>query len=181
MLFSSLLFSLLFPLLIVAAPANAHTNLVSTLPLSAGVVKTLPAQVQLHFDSPLENLTGVRVNQVSVVDSTGRSLNSGVNQVLGDEIVQPILSHASVGLVTVNYRVVSLDAHVTEGSFFFYNKSHSDPQGGIASVTTQRKTPTHNHDTSTTAQKIIYSTSTFLTLLGGVWGIWYYRKKSSQM
>ena len=109
-----ILLSLLF-----AAPASAHTVLVSSNPASAADLSEAPAEVRLSFTESLLILGEANPNKLEVFNSSGE-LISGEVTVAGPEIFVPIKSEfAFSGDYTVKYRVVSADGHPVEDQYNF--------------------------------------------------------------
>ena len=194
-LVAALLLSLL-SLTLGATASQAHTTLISSKPVAGELLSQRPSHIELIFGEPLERIAGKSVSQVSVVDSSGKSLNAGDLVVTETSISVPVRSPAVVGPITVNYRVAAQDGHVLESSFTFYYKSKVSSSLSSIGSTSQSNSQTqpnstsnsgskiksdHSHDQSTSTQKIIYASTTALILFGGVWGIWYYRKKTRKL
>jgi hypothetical protein len=167
--------------LLTSGTAQAHTTLISSKPPEQEVVSKLPQSVELTFGEPLETLVSGKVNQISVVDSSGSLLNSGPAKVSLNGLIQPIKSNSAPGAVTVNYRVAAADGHVLESSFIFYYKSKPDQAEVNKSRSPLESNLPHSHGNSSSTQRTIYSASTILILFSGVWGIWYYRRKTKKL
>jgi methionine-rich copper-binding protein CopC len=168
------------------ASSQAHTSLVSSKPTAEEVVSQMPQQVTLIFGEPLQQVGNGKVNQVSVVDSSGTLINSGSMVISQNSIIQPIRSTKNVGVVRVNFRVSATDGHVLESSFTFYNEKNSTSSSQTStnpgSSNSETNTLlTHDHENSSTTQKRIYATSTILVLVGAVWGVWYYRRSTRKL
>lgn len=103
-------------LLVPAAPASAHDELVSTDPSADAVLDALPPQITLTFSA--EVLTDAGATVVEVTDASGASLTAGDPEPAGAEVTQALTGAAS-GAVTVKWRVVSSDGHPIDGSFAF--------------------------------------------------------------
>ena len=102
--------------LIVAAPASAHDELVSTDPAADAVLDALPAQLTLTFSGELETDPGA--TELQVTDAAGASLADGDPLAEGTVVTQP-LSGAASGVVTVLWKVVSSDGHPISGEFAY--------------------------------------------------------------
>ncbi len=103
-------------LLVPAAPASAHDELVATDPTADAVLEALPSQITLTFSADV--LTDPGATVVEVTDATGASLTNGAPEPAGTEVTQALAGPAS-GAVTVKWRVVSSDGHPIDGSFAF--------------------------------------------------------------
>jgi methionine-rich copper-binding protein CopC len=167
--------------------AQAHTTLTTSTPSSGVILNALPNAVILNFGEPLEVINGAKVQQVSVVDSSGILLNSAALTVSETQIIQPISQKAHNGPVTVTYRVAAADTHVLESSFIFYlgsksaSSSAKNTSAASPSTAPSQNSTAHNHDASTKTQKAIYMSSTSLILIALVFGIWYYRNKFKRL
>ena len=102
--------------LMVAAPASAHDELVSTDPAADAVLDALPPQLTLTFSGELATDPGA--TELQVTDAAGTSLADGDPLVEGTVVTQP-LSGAASGVVTVLWKVVSSDGHPISGEFAF--------------------------------------------------------------
>jgi copper resistance protein C len=102
---------------VVAAAAQAHAFLDHAEPRVGSVVKVAPSELRLWFSEQIEPA----FSSIKVLDSAGRRVDKGdvhvdsaQREVLGVSL-QPI----SAGAYTVQWRAVSVDTHVTNGSFGF--------------------------------------------------------------
>ena len=102
--------------LLVASPASAHDELVSTDPAADTSLEALPAQLTLTFSGELATDPGA--TELQVTDASGAVLSDGDSVVEGTVVTQP-LSGAASGLVTVLWKVVSSDGHPISGDFAF--------------------------------------------------------------
>jgi methionine-rich copper-binding protein CopC len=101
---------------LVAAPASAHDQLISTNPADGSTLATLPNQVTLTFGEVVLDTDGG--TQVKVTDSSGKSLNAGATTVKDNVVTQGVTGHVT-GPVTVLWRVISEDGHPVSGQFSF--------------------------------------------------------------
>lgn len=97
-----------------AAPAYAHTVLVSSDPPEGGSVPPDLAQVTLTFNEPVQ----ADFAQVTVVDATGAQRQLGAAEVAGAQVTQPVAG-LTAGGHTISYRVVSADGHPVTGEIAF--------------------------------------------------------------
>ena len=102
--------------LLVASPASAHDELVSTDPAADTSLEALPAQLTLTFSGELATDPGA--TELQVTDASGAVLSDGDPVVEGTVVTQP-LSGAASGLVTVLWKVVSSDGHPISGEYSF--------------------------------------------------------------
>jgi len=95
-----------------AAPASAHSKVVSTSPADGSVLDAPPAQVSFTFDEAL--LPGT--DTISINDEQGNVIASGAATVDGDTISMAWPADATAGVFQVAYRVVSGDGHPVSGA-----------------------------------------------------------------
>lgn len=128
--------------LVVAAPASAHDELLSTSPADGATVDALPEQITLTFSAAIE--TDLGGNQVQVTDASGAALADGA-PVITDNVVTQQLTPVGAGVVSVAWRVVSEDGHPVSGEFSFTvaGAASSIPTAstGAAPTATQQVTP----------------------------------------
>ena len=101
---------------IVASPASAHDELVSSDPAADASLEALPAQLTLTFSAEIADDEGA--SQVQVTDAAGTVHTSGSPAVTDNVLTQPLQGAAS-GAVTVLWKVVSSDGHPISGEFAF--------------------------------------------------------------
>lgn len=96
-----------------ATPAAAHADLVSMTPAAGSTVSELSV-VTLTFS---EDITALG-SAVVVLDPNGVEIQTGLTA-QGVDVSVPVNTPTIVGEYIVNYRVVSVDAHVIKGSQTF--------------------------------------------------------------
>ena len=101
-----------------AAPAAAHAFLDHADPRVGSTVQASPGNVRLWFTEPLEPA----FSRVHVVDASGRTVDAGDAHV--DASDPSVLSVSlptllAPGSYRVQWRVVSVDTHVTVGDYTF--------------------------------------------------------------
>jgi copper resistance protein C len=99
--------------------ASAHAALESTNPAKGAVVSKATSQVSMIFGEAILVLKGKNPNSVSVSDSKGKIVSTGLAIVSGMQISEALKTPLSAGKYTVKYRVVSSDGHVVTGSYNF--------------------------------------------------------------
>ena len=99
--------------------ASAHAALESTNPAKGAVVSKATSQVSMIFGEEILVLKGKNPNSVSVSDSKGKLVSTGLAIVSGMKISEALKSPIMAGKYTVKYRVVSADGHVVTGSYNF--------------------------------------------------------------
>ena len=92
------------------SPAFAHADFVSMMPAPGSTVTELSV-ITLSFS---EDITALG-SAVVVLDPNGESIEAGLT-VQGADVSVPVNPPTVAGEYTVNFRVVSVDAHVIEGS-----------------------------------------------------------------
>jgi len=98
-----------------AAPALAHTSLVSMAPANGSAVLSAPTQVVLTFDEAVEQVG----DGVVVTAPSGARVESGKPVVSGAQVSQQLRSLSETGHYTVVYRVVADDGHPVTGTLGF--------------------------------------------------------------
>lgn len=100
--------------LILAAPAHAHDELVSSNPADGAVLDAAPSEIELVFSSELMDLG----NQVIVEGSAGTNLAESEPVLTRETLVQSVPA-LEAGDYKVNWRAVSSDGHPITGTFSF--------------------------------------------------------------
>jgi hypothetical protein len=100
-----------------AAGAHAHAFLEHTEPRVGSTVAAAPAELRLWFSEPLEPA----FSTVEVTDAQGHRVEAGRAQVDPRDraLLRVTLNKLGPGSYTANWRVISVDTHVTEGRFVF--------------------------------------------------------------
>lgn len=98
-----------------APPVAAHSVLQSTSPADGESVKVAPATVTLTFNEPAIAIG----TQLSITDPTGAVISTEPAQLIDATVVQPLAGDLPAGQYTVQWRVVSADAHPITGTFAF--------------------------------------------------------------
>ena len=105
---------LLLTSLTAAGEASAHAELDHAEPRVGNKVASLPREVTLWFTQKLE----AAFSSISVTGPSGRRVDAGKARVNGNQMSIPLKS-AGAGTYHVNWRVLSVDTHTTDGSFTF--------------------------------------------------------------
>ncbi len=102
-------------LLLASGPAVAHDQLSGSEPADGATVAQMPEEVTLTFT---DNPQGIG-SEVQVMDAEGSDWADGEVRIVDNQAIQSLKPGAPEGEYTVNWRVVSADAHPIEGSFTF--------------------------------------------------------------
>nr|WP_205163990.1 copper resistance CopC family protein [Arthrobacter roseus] len=102
-------------LLPASGPAAAHDQISGTDPADGATVAQAPEEVALTFTG---NPQGIG-SEVQVMDTEGTDWATGEVKIVDNQAIQLLKPGAPAGDYTVNWRVVSADAHPIEGSFTF--------------------------------------------------------------
>src|SRR5579872_1160698 len=94
--------------------ASAHAFLDHAEPRVGNTVAAAPREVKLWFTQKLEQA----FSMVEVTDGSGQRVDSGKSRVNGNEIAVPVRA-LTPGTYRVNWRVLSVDTHSTDGNFTF--------------------------------------------------------------
>lgn len=135
-------------LVVPAAPAFAHDELVSTDPSADAVLDALPGQITLTFSADILDAEGSTV--VQVTDASGASLTDGAPTVSGIDATQALAGPAS-GAVTVVWRVVSSDGHPIDGTFSFTVPAAPSPTATPTPTSTPTAVPSPEPTVTVTA------------------------------
>ena len=128
-------------LLVTASPAAAHDELTGSTPADGEVVQVAPGAVELTFS----NVPAAIGSEVRVLDAEGTDWAEGDVRILDNVAVQKLRSGAPAGSYTVQWRVVSSDAHPIEGTFgFSVAGSGQAAPSASASMPTAAQTPVLN-------------------------------------
>jgi methionine-rich copper-binding protein CopC len=101
-------------LLLVTGEANAHALLDHAEPRVGNKVATAPREVTLWFTQKLE----LAFSTITVTNSAGQRVDTGKTRVSGSQM-SVSLRPGGTGTYHVTWRVLSVDAHTTDGSFTF--------------------------------------------------------------
>jgi copper resistance protein C len=106
----------MIPLLLALAgsEAEAHAFLDHADPRVGNTVATAPREVRLWFTQKLEPA----FSTVSVTDEAGQRVDTGKPHISGDTMAISLRQIGS-GTYRVLWRVLSVDAHTTDGNFSF--------------------------------------------------------------
>ncbi|HEV7634937.1 MAG TPA: copper resistance CopC family protein [Bradyrhizobium sp.] len=101
-------------LLLVTGEATAHAMLDHAEPRVGNTVATPPREVTLWFTQKLEPA----FSSVTVTNPAGQRVDTGKARVSGNQMTVSLRAGGS-GTYRVNWQVLSVDAHRTNGSFTF--------------------------------------------------------------
>jgi copper resistance protein C len=101
-------------LLLAAGEASAHAFLDHAEPRVGNTVATAPGEVTLWFTQKLEPA----FSTITVTNSAGQRVDTGKTRVSGNQM-SVSLRFGGAGTYRVNWRVLSVDTHRTDGNFTF--------------------------------------------------------------
>ena len=101
-------------LLLATGDGNAHAMLDHAEPRVGNKVATAPHEVTLWFTQKLEPA----FSTITVTNAAGERVDSGKTRVSGNQM-SIALRPGGTGTYQVKWRVLSVDAHTTDGSFTF--------------------------------------------------------------
>src|SRR4051812_41606154 len=106
----------IIPLLLLLATndATAHALLDRAEPRVGNKVAAAPREVTLWFTQKLEPA----FSTITVTNSTGQRVDTGKTRVNGNQMAISLRA-AGAGTYRVNWRVLSVDTHTTDGNFSF--------------------------------------------------------------
>jgi len=107
---------LIMPMIAPASAARAHSFPEQESPAAGETVAAPPTHVIIKYDAPIESL----FDSLRVLDTAGQDKAAGAPQVSADgyELSVPV-GALGPGQYTVQWRVVCVDTHHTEGSYTF--------------------------------------------------------------
>ena len=105
---------ILLLLLLVTDGVSAHALLDHAEPRVGNTVATAPREVTLWFTQKLEPA----FSSITVTNSAGQRVDAGKTRVSGNQMSVSLRS-GGAGTYRVNWRVLSVDTHRTDGSFTF--------------------------------------------------------------
>lgn len=97
----------------IATPAFGHAYLSKSTP-AAGAIVSPPAEIVLSFTEPLEPA----FSTIELQDAMGKRIETGKARVK-DDVMRLQLESLAAGHYTVNWRVLSVDTHTSQGNFVF--------------------------------------------------------------
>src|SRR5262249_57400419 len=106
--------ALALALLVVAGQAHAHAELDHAEPRVGNKVATPPREVTLWFTQKLEPA----FSRMTVTNAAGERVDSGKARVSGSQMSVSVRP-SGAGTYHVNWHVLSVDAHSTQGNFSF--------------------------------------------------------------
>ena len=101
-------------LLLATGEASAHAFLDHAEPRVGNTVATAPREVTLWFTQKLEPA----FSSIAVTNSAGQRVDTGKTRVSGNQMSVSLRS-GGAGAYRVNWRVLSVDTHRTDGNFTF--------------------------------------------------------------
>ena len=101
-------------LLLATGEASAHALLDHAEPRVGNTVATAPREVTLWFTQKLEPA----FSSMTVTNAAGQRVDSGKTRVSGNQMSVSLRS-GGAGTYRVNWRVLSVDTHTTDGNFTF--------------------------------------------------------------
>ena len=101
-------------LLLVGGQAAAHAMLERAEPRVGNTVAMAPRDVTLWFTQKLE----AAFSTISVTDPAGQRIDTGKARVSGNQM-SIVIRAGGAGTYRVNWQVLSVDTHRTDGSFTF--------------------------------------------------------------
>ncbi|WII38627.1 copper resistance protein CopC [Paenibacillus thiaminolyticus] len=116
--------ALLFSLLLHPLTASAHANLASSKPLADAQLDTAPSEIRITFTEGIE----AKLSSLTLWDEDGREIGGGVSGE-GDDTLVKSLPELKNGVYKVKWQVLSVDTHVTEGSYRFAVGTTLDKSG----------------------------------------------------
>ena len=174
----------------VAAPAQAHDQIISTSPSEDGHVDTAPAEVSMVYTDSLIEVGAV----VLVMDNDEKDWADGPVALDGPNATQAIKAGMPDGIYQVRWRVVSSDGHPISGVYDFAVgtatlTTDTTPKTGSEAAATADPAaagPDKGTTASATSTTSTASSTVVIGLLGAIAGIavfggvlWYRSRRTS--
>ena len=109
------MFAAIAMLLGVGSEVQAHATLDHAEPRVGTAVATAPHEVTLWFTEKLEPA----FSKITVTNAAGTRIDNGKTRVSGSQMSISLRPGSGAGTYRVNWRVLSVDTHTTEGNFTF--------------------------------------------------------------
>ena len=116
--------ALLLSLLLHPLTASAHANLASSKPLADAQLDTAPSEIRITFTEGID----AKLSSLTLWDEDGREIGGAVSGE-GDDTLVKSLPELKNGVYKVKWQVLSVDTHVTEGSYRFAVGTTLDKSG----------------------------------------------------
>lgn len=126
--------------LAVAAPAQAHDELVSSYPQADSTITSSPAEITLSFSGEL--IAGMQSAAVEVIAPDGQNIATDAPSENGTSITQHLTPDPPAGMFTVRWKVVSSDGHPISGEYTYtVAPTAAVPSSPAATPSTAPQTP----------------------------------------
>ena len=122
----------------VAAPAQAHNQLIQVDPKDGSASETGPKQITLTFNESVQNLPGSKSNQIVVKDRNGKEFTTGDVRIKGATLSRS-LKPLPKGTYDVQWSALSQDGHRVSGDG---NYSFTVTKGVAASSSASKENST---------------------------------------
>ncbi|GIG70788.1 copper resistance CopC family protein [Phytomonospora endophytica] len=150
-------------LLLTAAPASAHAQLVSSDPEEGAVLDEAPAEAVLEFSERIDAPS----TQIALTDATGTVVPTRAFTVDGVNLTLPLTLPAP-GPYMIGYRIVSEDGHRVDGSIAFTTQKATEGAQSSASPDTSKAPGPTQAVATETADSSGGGNSTIYWILGGI-------------
>lgn len=129
-------------LLLISAPASAHTSIVSFAPDAGQVLTTAPTQVTIVTTEAVREMGSA----ITVTSPSGQRVDDGSTEVQGTTVLVGLVMLTETGDYTVNYRLLAQDGHPIEDSYTF-TLSEVSPTPAPSETPTPTPAPTDPEQT----------------------------------
>ena len=107
----------LFGLVVLAGPAAAHNQLVSSNPKHEASLETGPSSIELVFDQAVQGSEDL--NTVVVIGPGDTQWQGGAPTVSGTTVTAPVRELGPAGEYRIGYQILSADGHPVRGEVTF--------------------------------------------------------------
>lgn len=139
--------ALLFSLLLHPLTASAHANMASSKPLADAQLDTAPTEIRITFTEGID----AKLSSLTLWDEEGREIGGAVSGE-GDDTLVKALPELKSGVYKVKWQVLSVDTHVTEGSYRFAVGTTLDKSGPAPTKSLDDEEPQSNPDSGSQGQ-----------------------------
>ncbi len=156
--------------LVVAAPAWAHSQLVSMSPADGSTVAVAPTRVVLTFDENIQDIG----DAVVVTGPDGTRMDDGAPLILDAEATEQLHPLVYRGHYSVSYRIVSADGHPVSRTLGFVLTVGKEWSSPVASTPSDHVVPTSG---GAVWPAVLLSAVALITAVVGVVG---FRRRAGQ-
>jgi len=119
----------------------AHSKLQSSSPAADSIVNTVPAQIEMTFNTEIESISNFKL-----FNAAGEQIETGKASVSGSVMTGALPPDLANGQYTVKWTIIGADSHSVEGEFAF------TIDAPVATTSPENDDTTNNAENSDTAE-----------------------------